>query len=207
MNKMRQRFIDKTARKPYGKFGKQYKKPTGHYKSFRIILEKLELTRDDIYLEIGCGGGALLKMALDIVKHASAIDHSKEMVELSKEINSEALSDGRVEIEEGNAESLPWRDNTFTCAASANMFFFVENPDELLSEVHRVLSSGGRFVIITAKRSIFTRFMFWVFQLRLYTDTEMRSMLEKAGFERVEIESKGIIAMQTMQICTGYKSG
>ena len=36
----------------------------GDFKLFFIIMEVLDLDKDDIYGEIGCGGGALLKMAL-----------------------------------------------------------------------------------------------------------------------------------------------
>ena len=45
------------------------------------------------------------------------------MVQIAIEKNQEA---GRVEIVQGNAESLPWGDNSFTCAAAANVFFFIE---------------------------------------------------------------------------------
>jgi len=59
--------------------------PRGHYKSFRWTLDKLQLKPDDIFLEIGCGGGVLLNMALETVKHAKAIDHSSDMVQIAKE--------------------------------------------------------------------------------------------------------------------------
>jgi len=48
------------------------------------------------------------------------------MVQIAIEKNQEAISEGRVEIVQGNAESLPWDDNSFTCAAAANVFFFIE---------------------------------------------------------------------------------
>jgi len=38
-------------------WGRMYRNPKGHYKSFRWALDKLQLRPDDILLEIGCGGG------------------------------------------------------------------------------------------------------------------------------------------------------
>lgn len=54
-------FIDRTARKPYGENAiKTYNEPKAHYKSFRIIPGKLNLTSMVEYFEIECGGGRLL---------------------------------------------------------------------------------------------------------------------------------------------------
>ena len=65
------KFVDKTARKPSGWLGKRmYSNPRGHFKAFRLTLDKLQLKPDDIFLEIGCGGGVLLNMAL-VSFHAS----------------------------------------------------------------------------------------------------------------------------------------
>ncbi len=108
-------FIDMTARRPSGWLGKRmYSNPRGHYRAFRLTLDKLALKQDDTLLEIGCGGGVLLDMALKTVKHAKAIDHSPDMVQIARDRNREALSEGRVEIVSGNAESLPWDDDLFT---------------------------------------------------------------------------------------------
>ncbi len=120
---MLDRFVDMTARRPSGWLGKMmFRNPRGHYKAFRLTLEKLALKPDDILLEIGCGGGVLLNMALESIAQAKAIDHSPDMVRIAKEKNQEAVSEGQVEIVQGTAESLPWDDNSFTCATANQMF-------------------------------------------------------------------------------------
>jgi len=142
------KFVDKTGRKPSGWLGKRmYSNPRAHYTSFRLTLDKLQLKPDDIFLEIGGGGGVLLNMALETVKHAKAIDHSSDMVQIAIEKNQKAVSEGRVEIVQGNAESLPWGDNSFTCAAAANVFFFIEKPMVVLKELYRVLKPGGYLLL------------------------------------------------------------
>jgi len=189
---MLDKFVDRTARKPSGSFARRmYSNPRGHYKSFRWTLDKLQLKPDDVFLEIGCGGGVLLNMALETVKHAKAIDHSSDMVQIAKEKNHEAVSEGRVEIVQGNAESLPWDDNSFTCATANQMFFFIDKPRIVLKEFYRVLKPGGRLVITSTEDSIMPKLLFllWSHSMRLYKNQEMESMLKQVGFQMVEVKN------------------
>lgn len=72
-----ERFVDLTARRPSGPEGvSHYRDPKDHYKSFQLAVRLLALRADDVYLELGFGGGQLLKMALGKVLRAAGIDHS-----------------------------------------------------------------------------------------------------------------------------------
>ena len=74
----RQRFIERTASKPSGEWAvRRYNEPVAHYRSFRTILEMLNLKQEDEYFEMGCGGGVLLRQALEQVSFAAGIDHSR----------------------------------------------------------------------------------------------------------------------------------
>ena len=191
---MLDKFVDMTVRKPSGWFGKKmYANPRAHYRAFRLTIEKLALKPDDIFLEIGCGGGVLLNMALESIAQAKAIDHSPDMVQIAKEKNREAVSEGRVEIVQGTAESLPWDDNSFTCAAAAEMFFFIEDPMIVLKELYRVLKPGGRLVITSGEASILPRLLFLPLacSMHLYKNREMESMLKEAGFQTAWVKNMG----------------
>lgn len=139
MSQLMRSFFDVTARKPSGWLGKRmYRKPVGHYGFFRAAKAKLQLHPDDIFLEVGCGGGILLDMALQSVHRACGIDHSPDMVALARQKNAQALCAGRVEIVQGDIGALPWSENLFTCAAGVEMLYFLESPVQALRELYRV---------------------------------------------------------------------
>ena len=215
-SKWHPRFVDATARKPSGQAGRfMYKDPKEHYKSFQYTLEKLNLTADDFFLDVGCGGGSLLDRALQIVHRAAGLDHSPDMVALTKEKNAQAIAEGWLDVREGSAEALPWDDNTFDVVVSTNAFFFIQNPQQFLREAYRVLRSpepaegkpGGRFLVITTAKTKLIGVFFapWRSSMSLYSNAEMSAMLHEAGFTAVEASSPdGFI--QFGQIGYGVKS-
>ena len=93
----RQAFINRTARKPSGARDiKMYRGPKANYRSFQIILEKLNLSPEDRYIEVDCGGGTLLHSVLGTAKFAAAIDHSEDLVELSHQGDAGNAAGSRV---------------------------------------------------------------------------------------------------------------
>jgi SAM-dependent methyltransferase len=193
VGRWQQTFVDVTARKPSGWLGKlMYRKPVGHYGFFRVAIKKLQLQPEDVFLEVGCGGGILLDMALQTVQQACGIDHSPDMVELARQKNTQVLSEGRAEIVPGNVQALPWDDNHFTCAAGVEMLGLVEDPMRAFGELCRVLKPGGRLVFVTAAppESALSRLISapWLRHLRFYCDDELASMLKGAGFQTAQVQ-------------------
>ncbi|MGA2322167.1 MAG: class I SAM-dependent methyltransferase [Solirubrobacteraceae bacterium] len=109
----------------------------------RAILDALALRPQDRLLEIGCGGGLLLRDALALGVSAAGIDHSEEMVSLARERAPDA------EIVHGDAEQLPFSDASFTAVAMSVVFFFLPDPVAVLRECRRVLEAGGRIAVYT----------------------------------------------------------
>ncbi|HTO94167.1 MAG TPA: class I SAM-dependent methyltransferase, partial [Bacteroidota bacterium] len=177
---------DRRARRPGGAAAVAvYRDPLYHYPGFRAILAELKLTRDDFLLEVGCGGGVLLRQALESGCRAAAVDHSPEMVRLASEMNRAAIDAGRLEIVEGNAERLPFPDGMFTCATMSGVFGFIDDPVTALREIRRVLRPGGRIMIMgtdpsmkgtpAAPEPMGSRVHF-------YSDAEFELMGRQAGF-------------------------
>jgi SAM-dependent methyltransferase len=183
---------DRRARRPSGAQARAtYRDPLYHRPNFKAILMVLGLRHDDYLLEVGCGGGAFLEDALRSGCKAAAIDHSSDMVKLARDVNRDAISQNRLEIREGEADSLPYPDGIFTCAVMTGVFGFIQDPLKALSEIRRVLAGGGRFVLFTGSKEmrgtpaapepIASR-------LHFYEDQELEELARKAGFDDVKVE-------------------
>lgn len=193
---MKQRLLDMTARKPSGSLGRFiYGRLSGGESGMVQALEALQLSTDDTYLEIGQGGGLLLKRVLRTVRSAAAIDHSADMVALAKANNRDAVEAGRLEVVQGRASELPWSDATFTRGACIAAFLFFDDPVAVLREIRRVLKPGGRFLIVTPakkKSPLFPKLVGGKGEaVRFYAREQMAALVEEAGFasQRVTVVS------------------
>jgi SAM-dependent methyltransferase len=135
---------DRVARRPSGSRARGvYGAEDVHDFARRAILEALALGPSDHLLELGCGGGLLLRDALATGARATGLDHSKEMVELARERAPGA------QVVLAPAESLPFAKDTFTAVAMSVVFFFLDDPAGVLRECRRVLRPEGRLAIYT----------------------------------------------------------
>jgi SAM-dependent methyltransferase len=182
---------DRWARRPSGPQSREtYRDPLHHRPNFVTILAELGLGPADELLEVGCGGGAFLEMALESGCRARAVDHSADMVRVARELNRRALEDGRLEVVQASAERLPFADETFTCAVMTGVFGFLAEPVRALSECRRVLREGGRLAVFTgsaalrgtpaAPEPVASR-------LRFYEDDELERLAAEAGFADVRV--------------------
>jgi ubiquinone/menaquinone biosynthesis C-methylase UbiE len=153
----------------------------------RAILDALGLHDGDRLLEVGCGGGLLLRDALRTGAAATGLDHSQEMVELASERAPAAT------VLLGAAERLPFADAAFTAVAMSVVFFFLPAPGAALAESRRVLSERGRIAVYTtsavlrgtpaAPEPLASRSHF-------YTDNELAALATGAGFRAVSVHEQ-----------------
>ncbi len=187
---------DRRARRPSGPQGRAtYREPLYHYPNFRVLLEELALTPSDYLLEVGCGGGAFLKQALQSGCRAAAVDHSHEMVQVARESNSQAVAEGRVEIFYADAAALPFADCAFTCAVMTGVLGFLPDPVAAFREIRRVLKPQGRFVALgsdpefrgtpAAPEPMASR-------LRFYEPPEFEALAREAGFTDARVVRRNL---------------
>lgn len=173
-------------------------------------------------LDLGCGTGDL---AIAVCRlrgkgiRVVGLDYSPPMLGLARQ-KAASLSEGRyISFIQGGAASLPFHDASFDCAgisfAFRNLTYKNSLAKQHLTEVRRVLITGGRFVIVETSqpdsrliRKIFHRYLRWFvypvgFWLSgnkgayhylaesaasFYTAEEVNKMLLAAGFREVEYQ-------------------
>ncbi|MBS0536198.1 MAG: bifunctional demethylmenaquinone methyltransferase/2-methoxy-6-polyprenyl-1,4-benzoquinol methylase UbiE [Proteobacteria bacterium] len=80
--------------------------------------------------------------------HVTVCDINAEMLAVGRERAEKRGLDGQVTFEQGNAEELPYADQSFDCVTIAFGIRNVPRIDKALKEAHRVLKFGGRFLCL-----------------------------------------------------------
>ncbi|HTX30114.1 MAG TPA: class I SAM-dependent methyltransferase [Solirubrobacteraceae bacterium] len=179
---------DRVARRPTGARARAvYGAEDVHDFARVAILEALGLGPGDRLLEVGCGGGLLLRDALALGAEATGIDHSEDMVALARERAPGA------EVLEAEAERLPFADGAFTAVAMSVVFFFFERPEIVLAEAGRVLGPAGRMAIYTTApelRGTPAAPEPVASQGQFHSDEELAALARAAGFPDVTVRNR-----------------
>jgi ubiquinone/menaquinone biosynthesis C-methylase UbiE len=97
---------------------------------------------DDHLVDIGCGPGAAVRVAVGRGASATGVDPATVMLRLGSIVTRSR----RASYLEGTAESLPMPDASATVAWSLSAVHHWRDVDQGLAEVRRVLEPGGRFL-------------------------------------------------------------
>jgi SAM-dependent methyltransferase len=181
--------VDRVARRPTGSRAREvYGADDIHDFARRAILDALELNTGDRLIEIGCGGGLLLREALASGAAVTGLDHSEEMVRLAHERAPGAT------VVLGSAHELPFADRAFTAAAMSVVFMFLADPVAALRECRRVLAPGARLVVYTTSPELRGTPAVpepMVDHTYLYEDDELAALAREAGFTDADVENSG----------------
>lgn len=119
-----------------------YVRPTLDY-----FTETLSVQGNERVLDVSCGTGELIARLyerypdLDLV----GVDLSAKMLHRAR---AKIGDTPRVTLREGNAEALPFGDDTFDVVVSTSAFHYYGEPKQALLEARRVLRPGGRLVLM-----------------------------------------------------------
>lgn len=162
----------------------------------RLAIDALELQPTDRVLELGFGPGwAIRTIASRATKGQTfGIDQSERMLRQAVSLNEVAIAKGRVILSKGPFSPLPWIDSTFQKILLVNVAYFFDPDGREVTEVHRVLRSGGRVVIYVTSRETMNRWPFASPEThRLYDRNELLDLLKGAGFRSSNIEIKDVL--------------
>jgi ubiquinone/menaquinone biosynthesis C-methylase UbiE len=109
----------------------------------RRVIELLAPEPGEQILDVGCGPGHLIGEIADLVApggRACGVDLSEQMLALAERTN--------VELAHVSDTKLPFGEACFDAAVATQAYEFVEELSAALAELHRVLRSGGRVLIL-----------------------------------------------------------
>lgn len=164
----------------------------GHRALARWGMGFLTLPADGKVLDCGCGGGAnvrklLKKCPQGIVK---GIDYSSVSVAKARELNEQAVNDGRCVIWQGSVEQIIFASGWFDAVTAFETVYFWPGLVPCFREVYRVLKPDGTFLICNECGGDIPGDEKWtqrISGMRIYKDTQLKAALEEAGFRDVQI--------------------
>jgi SAM-dependent methyltransferase len=114
-----------------------------------MVLIHLAIKPTDRVLEVGFGGAALLEK---LVKQATegfvaGFEISDVMVANAKVRFHTLIAAGRLEIQQGSVESLPYPNAHFNKACTVNTVNFWPNLGLCFAELFRVIQPGGQLIL------------------------------------------------------------
>jgi SAM-dependent methyltransferase len=135
------------------KWGKQYgiEETQRMLDEYRVYMGG-ELGRVGRYLDIGCGTGtAVVNLSLsEGIGEAHGSDISIGMLRVCRKNAQGART--RIILTQSNAETLPYRDESFDFITCHAILHHVPHPEQVVREVHRLLKPGGRALMFEPTR-------------------------------------------------------
>lgn len=153
-----------------------------------------DLPNDAKILDVGCGDGFHLKL----LKQHGEKNWMLEGVDLDERAAKMAEKSG-LKVHLGNIEKLNLPENAYDLALMIQTIEHVEQPDEILRAVKRVLKPGGRLVIVTDNTDSidfnFFKNSYWggyhfPRHWNLFNRTSLSKLAEKTGFEIADLETQ-----------------
>ncbi|MES3517130.1 MAG: class I SAM-dependent methyltransferase [Natronomonas sp.] len=114
-----------------------------HWHTAKHALARMPVESGDTVLDFGCGSGyaARALVEADDAGRAYGIDGAPKMSKNAREYTDH----DDIAFLVGDFESLPFAENSIDHAFSMEAFYYARNPIAALSELRRVLRSGGTF--------------------------------------------------------------
>jgi ubiquinone/menaquinone biosynthesis C-methylase UbiE len=133
----KEKFDQKKLRESYDKIYKTrpIRESEEHY---RWVMDVLDAKKEDLILDVACGGGHLLEAAKGHGLDCVGIDVSIEALRLVKQEPT------KIKIVCGDAERLPFRGESFDVITNLGSLEHFIDPAQGLHEMHRVLKKGGQ---------------------------------------------------------------
>jgi ubiquinone/menaquinone biosynthesis C-methylase UbiE len=156
-----------------------------------------QVAHPDTILDVGCGTGRLLKSAEARFRGAKlvGIDAAIEMVKHAQS----SYPNGTIQFQQATAEELPFPDASIDLVFSTMTFHHWQDQARGASEVARVLSPGGRWLLADFVASGFMKPVRKLLRLHQFPDRgHLDALLTEAGMKIVKAQSVSGLGRQVV---------
>lgn len=172
-------FFDSVA----GRLGRDYV-PGKSWKSLAEAL--LRLLPPLVVADLGAGEGASALLLSQSASRVIAVDSSAKMIDVGRE-QARRNAVTNIEFRLGDMEEIPIATGEVELAFFSQSLHHALHPARALEEAARILSTGGRIVVLDLVRHRFEEAReLYADEWLGFTESELESMLSKAGFTAIQ---------------------
>ena len=114
-----------------------------------FLVSRIEADAGSTVLDVACGTGAVgIALARRYGCKVVGIDQSAAMLAEGQRCVEAAGLSGRIRLEEGRAEELPYADASFDALTFTYLLRYVTDPAAVLAELGRVVRPGGTIAML-----------------------------------------------------------
>ena len=164
-------------------------------KFLKQLVPKFGLINGQKILDVGTGTGILIPFLLRAIGptgHITAIDYAEKMIKVCR---SKYGNFSNVSFTVQKIEQIDYASESFDAVTCFGLFPHLENRQEILCQLNRVLKQGGKLIIAHALSSKEIKAHHHDSSAAVKKDvlpsrSEMRRLLKQAGFHRIRISDK-----------------
>jgi ubiquinone/menaquinone biosynthesis C-methylase UbiE len=158
----------------------------------QIAFDLMQVQPAEQVLDVGFGGGLMLGWLIMRVTQGfvAGIEISEAMLKRVGFDFRDAIQQGKLEIKRGDVSAIPYSDGRFNKVCTINTLHFWPQPEAGLREIHRVLAPGGLFVLAVRPKGYLQRIRFTQYGFAAFEESQLKAMLESAGFVEVHVEQR-----------------
>ena len=169
----------------------------------------LDISKDDVILDIGCGGGVNVERFLKMTENkVYGLDYSEIAVEKSTKLNQDAIDEGRCDVIQGSVSELPFEDNTFDIVTGFETVYFWPDFVNDCKEVRRVLKDDGIMFIcneaIPDEEDERQKELIDLLDMKIFSADDFDEYLREAGFSDIICFSKSGPDSVDRELVTGW---
>jgi 2-polyprenyl-3-methyl-5-hydroxy-6-metoxy-1,4-benzoquinol methylase len=161
-------------------------------------------------LDIGCGGGAMLRRMHELGWHVEGVDSDGEAVRIARAKG--------LKVYLGSIEEQKFSQESFDALIMSHVIEHVADPIGLLRECYRILKPGGHAVVVTPNARSWGHRLYaanWrglepPRHLHIFAVGPLKAALRAAGFHKVRVSTTirdtnaAFIASRSLQRSSGY---
>jgi ubiquinone/menaquinone biosynthesis C-methylase UbiE len=154
---------------------------------YRGIVDELEIRDNLKILDVGFGNGYLATRIMKKGKcYLEGIDISEDMVKKATANNRKYVEAGNMKFKLGDCCSMDYQDGSFDVVTTMNTIYFWEDTRKGMSEIYRVLKSGGVFYNAVLTKENLDSIFYTQSGFKKFTKEEYAEIGRDAGFVNIE---------------------